>query len=428
MVLSLAALILAPTVVSARAAEAPARPSAVRQALVDTLGAGADAAGKKPSFGALVNAMSPELRAAARARLDALDRESLSPAALTDLSKVYVLLGAHDPKGTRGLVLAADAKLAQKDYAASAALAEQALKINPSDFDARRALETARGRIAPTSSANSLVPSGGQEQSQAPPADTRPLRPASKLRPGEAPPAPLRDEPAPATPGGAPWWLTYAMGGGLLIYGAGLTVKHALERGKGGLEQTAETAGKNIDNLNFKGKDFFQKNPKTAVAVCVGGAVAVLIGGVLIAPTLGLGGGATLLLATEGGGTAVAAATASGVGVGALKITAVAAAAAAPLLMSGDANSKTDDAANTEKEVQPDDKSLDNPESLRGADRKQIENLVPKDWVKGPMRKGLGTRYLNPKKPGQSILIEDGWPGATDPLHRGPYVRISRNG
>ena len=72
--------------------------------------------------------------------------------------------------------------------------------------------------------------------------------------------------------------------------------------------------------------------------------------------------------------------------------------------------------------------SLENPESLRGADPSEVENLIPKDWVKGPMKKGAGTRYLNPRKPGESILVEEGWPGASDPLHRGPYVRISGNG
>lgn len=40
-------------------------------------------------------------------------------------------------------------------------------------------------------------------------------------------------------------------------------------------------------------------------------------------------------------------------------------------------------------------------------------------------KKGEGIRYLNPDKPGEAIIIEKGWPGASDPLHSGPYVRIS---
>ena len=39
-----------------------------------------------------------------------------------------------------------------------------------------------------------------------------------------------------------------------------------------------------------------------------------------------------------------------------------------------------------------------------------------------------GVRFLNPDRPGEAIMIELGWPNAKDPLHAGPYVRISRDG
>jgi hypothetical protein len=45
-----------------------------------------------------------------------------------------------------------------------------------------------------------------------------------------------------------------------------------------------------------------------------------------------------------------------------------------------------------------------------------------------PLKTGSGTRFLNPERPGEAIMIEDGWPGASDPLHSGPYLRVSQDG
>jgi len=73
-------------------------------------------------------------------------------------------------------------------------------------------------------------------------------------------------------------------------------------------------------------------------------------------------------------------------------------------------------------------RSFDDLASLKGATPEEIEKLVPKDWISQPLRKGEGVRYLNPERPGEAILIEKGWANATDSLHRGPYVKISRNG
>lgn len=36
--------------------------------------------------------------------------------------------------------------------------------------------------------------------------------------------------------------------------------------------------------------------------------------------------------------------------------------------------------------------------------------------------------FLNPKRPGEMIAIESGVPGHEDPVHSGPYLKISRNG
>ena len=73
-------------------------------------------------------------------------------------------------------------------------------------------------------------------------------------------------------------------------------------------------------------------------------------------------------------------------------------------------------------------RSLDDPESLRGASPDEIEALIPGDWIQKPLKKGKGVRYLNPKRPGQAVIIEEGWPNAKDPLHSGPYVKISKDG
>lgn len=44
------------------------------------------------------------------------------------------------------------------------------------------------------------------------------------------------------------------------------------------------------------------------------------------------------------------------------------------------------------------------------------------------MKKGKGLKFVNPNKKGEQILLEKGWSKARDPLHAGPYMKISRNG
>jgi len=73
-------------------------------------------------------------------------------------------------------------------------------------------------------------------------------------------------------------------------------------------------------------------------------------------------------------------------------------------------------------------RSLDDLGSLRGATPADIRQLIPEGWTEMPLKTGSGTRFVNPKRPGEAIMIENGWPGATDPLHSGPYLRVSRDG
>ncbi len=72
--------------------------------------------------------------------------------------------------------------------------------------------------------------------------------------------------------------------------------------------------------------------------------------------------------------------------------------------------------------------SLNNLDSLKGASVKDIQSLIPKDWIQQPLKKGEGVKFLNPKKPGEAIMLERGFPLSQDPLHQGPYVRISKDG
>jgi RHS repeat-associated protein len=71
-------------------------------------------------------------------------------------------------------------------------------------------------------------------------------------------------------------------------------------------------------------------------------------------------------------------------------------------------------------------RTLDNPNSLKGATKSEVIKLIPKDWTVSPAKKGDGIRYLSPNK-SDSIIIENGWSGSTN-VHVGPYARISLNG
>lgn len=347
MILSLAVALVSATIALAQTAESPAPPSPVRQSLIAALGPKADGVGPEFSLRALVEGMTPEMRSDAREKLDALDKAVLPSSALTDLSHAYALLGAHgsaakagmtlqerEPKGTQGLVLAASAKLDQGDYVTSAALAEQALKINPGDKNARYFYETAKGRGAPKSGTDApkhtlATPTTTRQT------DDRPLRPGYRAGPTIAPPEVMDESPSPPSRDGRPW-VPYAVGAALTLFGIGLSIKHGLEQTAEAVDQTQEKALDGASNLYFKGKDFVQENPKTTIGV---GVVAVAIAGWLILPTLGLGGGG-LALATAGGGSVPVAATATSVG--AMKTAAIGSVVAAPLLMAGDAGqSKT---------------------------------------------------------------------------------------
>ena len=72
--------------------------------------------------------------------------------------------------------------------------------------------------------------------------------------------------------------------------------------------------------------------------------------------------------------------------------------------------------------------SLDDPDSLRGADPKEVEKLIPPDWVKSETKGEGGFRYANPKAKGEQIRIMPGKTHDPTPAKQGPYMRISKNG
>lgn len=67
-------------------------------------------------------------------------------------------------------------------------------------------------------------------------------------------------------------------------------------------------------------------------------------------------------------------------------------------------------------------------DELKGKSTGEIEGAVPEDWVREPTRGEGGTRYKHPTNKGEQIRVMPGKPNDPDPVKRGPYVRISRDG
>ncbi len=76
--------------------------------------------------------------------------------------------------------------------------------------------------------------------------------------------------------------------------------------------------------------------------------------------------------------------------------------------------------------VDVDLKAFPDVSGLRGADPDSVLDVIPDHWiVETPKKVPDGIRFRNPNAPGQSIIYEPGWVGATDPVHAGPYLRVS---
>ena len=68
-------------------------------------------------------------------------------------------------------------------------------------------------------------------------------------------------------------------------------------------------------------------------------------------------------------------------------------------------------------------------QSMRGRPAEDILDIIPDDWVVGTPKKELnGIKIENPHVRGEVIMYEPGWPDAWDPVHAGPYLRVSEGG
>lgn len=70
-----------------------------------------------------------------------------------------------------------------------------------------------------------------------------------------------------------------------------------------------------------------------------------------------------------------------------------------------------------------------NPSSLRGRSAKELdEHLLKNGWTRSRAKSGYGDRYAHPANKGEQVRIMQGRATDPNPVKRGPYARISRNG
>ncbi len=68
-------------------------------------------------------------------------------------------------------------------------------------------------------------------------------------------------------------------------------------------------------------------------------------------------------------------------------------------------------------------------QSVRGLSSEEALKIIPEDWVRDiPRKEPNGIRFRNPHIKGEMIMYEPGSPTAKDPLHGGPYLRVSEGG
>lgn len=330
-------LLLATAALAQTVSGAPARDTPVRRVLTESVGG-------QPiddeDLGALVDRISPVRRAATKSKLDQLDRAELSPEALVDLDSASALLeGKPRPMNETGsqrgaMTTAAAGRLEAGDFQAAMILAEEALKRDPGNADARAILHSSKGRVAPKKHGTPPPPSGG-EQSPSNAAvfslDARPHKPSVKLLDPVPVPGLEQDKIDSGSPRSP--WLPYAMAFGVGLVAVGVWMKSARDRGAQAIDDGIERVKGTGDNLVAGAKGFIDENPKTAIALGAGG---VALAAWLMLPMAGIGGGG-LMLATAGGPSTSVAVTASGVT--GMNVAVVGAAVAAPLLMSGDSQS-----------------------------------------------------------------------------------------
>ncbi|MCK9794307.1 HINT domain-containing protein [Isoptericola sp. 4D.3] len=73
---------------------------------------------------------------------------------------------------------------------------------------------------------------------------------------------------------------------------------------------------------------------------------------------------------------------------------------------------------------------ITNVKGATGKSYDEVKQMIPEDWVASTPKKvppgGTAVKHEPPiKNTGQQIIYESGWPGHADPLHTGPYLRVS---
>ena len=75
------------------------------------------------------------------------------------------------------------------------------------------------------------------------------------------------------------------------------------------------------------------------------------------------------------------------------------------------------------------DSPLSEVQSMRGRPVDDVLDAIPDDWtVDTPRKEPDGIRFQNPHRNGEQIIYKPGKPQAKDPLHSGPYLRVSEGG
>ena len=68
-------------------------------------------------------------------------------------------------------------------------------------------------------------------------------------------------------------------------------------------------------------------------------------------------------------------------------------------------------------------------QSVRGRPADEVLDIIPDDWIADtPRKEPDGIRFRNPHRDGEQIIYEPGKPWTEDPLHSGPYIRVSEGG
>ena len=68
-------------------------------------------------------------------------------------------------------------------------------------------------------------------------------------------------------------------------------------------------------------------------------------------------------------------------------------------------------------------------QSMRGLSKEEALKIIPEDWIRDiPRKEPNGMIFRNPHVKGEVIIHEPGSPTARDPLHGGPYLRVSESG